>query len=109
MAVEDPPNWFGRFLLLSGFIFLLHSGYSAIEHLAYLKSISKQESWLPIDILLECILSLGLCILASVMVSGTLRPIQLEAELSKKPMDHLDHLSSFRTMHHRGKVLFKSS
>ncbi|TPX52960.1 hypothetical protein SeMB42_g01090 [Synchytrium endobioticum] len=98
----------GRVLLSIGFMLLLHSGYSATEHLAYLKSVGKHESWLPVDIVLECLASLVLCTIASVMVSGTLRPIHLEDELSRKPMDHLDHLPSFRTMHHRGKALFNN-
>ncbi|KAI9209900.1 magnesium transporter [Polychytrium aggregatum] len=100
-------NLLGYALYAVGILALLHSGYSAIEHLAYLKLVDKHESHLPIEIVVECLASIFLCILGAVYVAGDLKPIALDTELSKINLDYLESRPSFRTLHHRGKVLLR--
>ncbi|KND04411.1 uncharacterized protein SPPG_08819 [Spizellomyces punctatus DAOM BR117] len=101
-------SWIGRLFYTIGAILLVHSGYSAFEHLAYIKVIGKHEAQLPIDIVGECLLSVLLCILGVVLVAGDLRPISLEKQLSRMTLDTIDMRPSFRTLHHRGKAIFRS-
>ncbi|KAI8814585.1 magnesium transporter [Cladochytrium replicatum] len=88
-----------------GVILLLHSGYSAYDHIAYLKVVGKQERSLPIEILAECIISTVVCVIAIAFVSGSLRPVSLEHELKNRSLDVIDNHPSFRTLQHRGRVL----
>eukprot|EP00842_Homolaphlyctis_polyrhiza_P005006 jgi/Hompol1/5506/HPOL_001951-RA len=79
-----------------GLVLIAHAGYSAFDHLAYLRSIGKHESQLPSDILFEVALSLLLFIPGAVVISGTLKPISLKLELSKKTMDTVDATPGFK-------------
>ncbi|KXS15006.1 hypothetical protein M427DRAFT_57145 [Gonapodya prolifera JEL478] len=90
-----------RLALLSGFILLLHSAYSAAEHVAFLKAVDTAESSFPIEITSECLVGTLLAILGIVGTSGTLKPVLLEHEMDKKPYDSIDNNVSFRPMMHR--------
>ncbi|KAJ3015984.1 hypothetical protein HKX48_004283 [Thoreauomyces humboldtii] len=92
-----------------GFVLLLHSGYSAFDHLAYLKMVGKVEANLPIDIVVECLASVLFCMVGVVLVAGDLKPISLEKTLQQTSMDTLESRPNFRTLHHRGKALFGPS
>ncbi|KAI8994407.1 magnesium transporter [Gaertneriomyces semiglobifer] len=102
-------SWAGRLLYTIGALLLLHSGYSAFEHLAYIKLIGTYEPRLPIDIITECLVSVILCIAGVVLVAGDLQPIALENEISKLKMDSISGSQSFRILNHRGTALFRPS
>ncbi|KAJ3149535.1 Membrane magnesium transporter 1 [Geranomyces michiganensis] len=100
-------SWIGRTLYTVAVILLLHSGYSAFEHLAYLKMVGKTETSLPADIVIECLASVFVATIGVALVSGDLKPISLEKELATMSMDSIDSRPSFRTLHHRGKAIFR--
>ncbi|KAJ3074467.1 Membrane magnesium transporter 1 [Quaeritorhiza haematococci] len=84
MAKTSEVSWLGRLVYTIGLIFLFHSGYSAVEHLAYVKVVGKSESRLPTDIVVECLLGLIVSSIGIVLVAGRLKPILLETEMCKK-------------------------
>ncbi|KAH6564106.1 hypothetical protein BASA50_004030 [Batrachochytrium salamandrivorans] len=100
------PSVMACLLFASGIVLLLHSGYSAIDHFAYLKTIGKQETQLPLDIILEVLVSILIFTQGAVMVAGDLKPIALEIELSRKSMDWVDSTPGFKIVNHRGSALF---
>ncbi|KAI8816062.1 magnesium transporter [Fimicolochytrium jonesii] len=102
-------SWPGRAIYALGFLLLIHSGYSAYEHLAYVKIIGKHEESLPIDIILECIISVILCSVGLSLVAGEFKPISLEKQLTQMSVDAIDSRPSFRTLNHRGTTVFRAS
>ncbi|KAJ3330430.1 Membrane magnesium transporter 1 [Blyttiomyces sp. JEL0837] len=99
----------GQLTTLLGLILLVHSGYSAVEHLSYLKIVGKTEKSLPSDIVIECLLSVLICIVGSVLMAGTFKEISLKKEVALRTMDSLDYRPGFRTLHHRGRVIFSNA
>ncbi|KAI8833216.1 hypothetical protein BC829DRAFT_80865 [Chytridium lagenaria] len=49
-----PLMWVGRLLHTLGLILLVHAGYSAVEHLGYLKLVGRTEKSLPVEMIVEC-------------------------------------------------------
>ncbi|KAI9342214.1 membrane magnesium transporter-domain-containing protein [Zopfochytrium polystomum] len=110
MAPSNAPlAILGRIIFTAGLIFLVHSGYSAFEHLGYVKVLGKSEQTLPIEIQVECVISLVLCSVGVVMFSGPFKPISTEKEIAKRSMDQLSFKPSFRPLHHRGRYIFAAA
>ncbi|KAI9027890.1 magnesium transporter [Hyaloraphidium curvatum] len=84
-----------RGLTILGLLLLLHSGYSAIEHIAFLKATERFESVLPGDIVTECLVGMAISVAGVVMLATPLKPILLEIELARKTYDVLDNRLSF--------------
>ncbi|KAI8916491.1 membrane magnesium transporter-domain-containing protein [Powellomyces hirtus] len=106
LTKANMTSWIGRLIYSIGALLLVHSGYSAFEHVAYLKTVGKAEGALPSDIILECLTSVLFCMAGISLVSGDLKPISLVDEVATLSMDSIDARPSFRTMHHRGTALF---
>ncbi|EGF81806.1 hypothetical protein BATDEDRAFT_87255 [Batrachochytrium dendrobatidis JAM81] len=100
------PSILACLLFSAGIILLLHAGYSAINHFAYLKTIGKHDSNLPTDIIFEILVSIVVFSQGAVMVAGDLKPISLQLELSQKTMDWVDATPGFKIVNHRGSALF---
>ncbi|KAJ2823377.1 hypothetical protein IWW50_003808 [Coemansia erecta] len=89
----------------AAFVVMLHSGYSAREYLMYSKSIGRQDLSLPIEIVLECLVSLAIMTVALVVGVGKLKPISYEAEMKRYSIDGVFSRPSFQVFNHRGRYL----
>ncbi|ORZ32749.1 membrane magnesium transporter-domain-containing protein [Catenaria anguillulae PL171] len=97
------PNYFGRLVILLSLALLAHAGYSAFEHIAYLKSTDRVQDGLTLDIVLEALVATALCLVGLVLVADPLMEIALESELSKQSRDVFDARPSYRSLGHRGR------
>jgi hypothetical protein len=108
----------GKLLLTIGLIGLCHAAFSATQHRNYIRltehdldeSIKKPGTItnLPLDILLQTILSLLLSCFGIISVSAKFRPIKITSEWENKTWDNVSTRSSFYTFNHRGKFLFSN-
>lgn len=90
---------------LISFLFMLHSGYSAREYLLYSKSIGRTDTSLPFEIVLECLISLGIMTVALILGVGELKPISYEEEMKRYSIDGINARPSFQVLNHRGRLL----
>ncbi|RUO98198.1 membrane magnesium transporter-domain-containing protein [Jimgerdemannia flammicorona] len=107
MSPKD-ANWPGRFFCVTGLLLLSHSAYSTYERttrtdLAYLKAVDRSETGLPLDIIIECLVSVLFFMVGVTLVAGDLKEILMETEMSKQTIDKLDARPSFITFNHRGR------
>ncbi|KAF9922686.1 Membrane magnesium transporter 1 [Linnemannia zychae] len=108
MAVQQAPNYFGRFVCLVAFLFFFHAGYSAFEHISYLKAIDAYENELPLDITIELLISVALFGLGIVLVADNFKEILMETEMAKQSIESLDARPSFYSFNHRGRAVFRN-
>ncbi|PIA19361.1 hypothetical protein COEREDRAFT_37686 [Coemansia reversa NRRL 1564] len=94
-----------RGVAVAAFLAMLHSGFSAREYLRYSKSIGRQDPTLPIEIVLECLISLVIMTVAVVVGVGILRPVSYEAEMKRYSIDGIYSRPSFQVFNHRGRFL----
>ncbi|KAL7749666.1 hypothetical protein RI367_004894 [Sorochytrium milnesiophthora] len=99
-------SWVGRSIYLLGVVLLLHSAYSALEHISYLKAVDKTGEGLTTDIKVEAVVAMLLCFVGIVQVADPLQNISLEAELKRKSLESLESRQGFHAFGHRGKYLF---
>ncbi|KAJ2327607.1 hypothetical protein IWW51_001658 [Coemansia sp. RSA 2702] len=92
-------------IAVAAFVSMLHSGYSAREYLLYSKSVGRQDLSLPIEIVLECLVSLAVMTVALVVGVGKLKPISYEAEMKRYSIDGVFSRPSFQVFNHRGRYL----
>ncbi|KAJ2172041.1 hypothetical protein GGH16_002538 [Coemansia sp. RSA 560] len=92
-------------IAVAAFMAMLHSGYSAREYLMYSKSIGRQDLSLPIEIVLECLVSLAIMTVALVISVGKLKPISYEAEMKRYSIDGVFSRPFFQAFNHRGRYL----
>ncbi|KAJ2362057.1 hypothetical protein H4S01_004970 [Coemansia sp. RSA 2610] len=92
-------------IAVAAFVSMLHSGYSAREYLLYSKSVGRQDLSLPIEIVLECLVSLAVMTVALVVGIGKLKPISYEAEMKRYSIDGVFSRPSFQVFNHRGRYL----
>ncbi|KAJ1730487.1 hypothetical protein LPJ61_002983 [Coemansia biformis] len=92
-------------IAVAAFLSMLHAGYSAREHLLYCKSIGRHDHSLPVDIVLECLVSLAVMTVALVVGVGKLKPISYEAEMKRYSIDGVFSRPSFQVFNHRGRML----
>ncbi|CAG8467516.1 10515_t:CDS:2 [Funneliformis mosseae] len=98
----------GKVLGWISFVTLLHSTYSTYEHLSYLKVVEKVANNMPIEIIVECLVSVLIFSISIVLIAGPLKPILMKNEMVKKSIDKVDTRPSFNTFNHRGRII-KSS
>ncbi|CAG8696329.1 28497_t:CDS:2 [Dentiscutata erythropus] len=98
----------GKILGWIGFLLLFHSAYSTYEHLSYLKAVDKIPNYMPIEITVECLVSVSICTIGIILAAGPLKPILIKHGLAKKTIDEIDTHPSFNTFNHRGRLM-KSS
>jgi len=90
-------------------ILLLHCAYSIYEHLSQLKAIGKPQDRVPRDIIIECILSLGIFLISTVWDAPPLAEISWASEMKKRNIDEMDSRLSFASVNHRGTKFFGQS
>eukprot|EP01099_Mayorella_cantabrigiensis_P007561 TRINITY_DN6729_c0_g1_i1.p1 TRINITY_DN6729_c0_g1~~TRINITY_DN6729_c0_g1_i1.p1 ORF type:complete len:101 (+),score=18.81 TRINITY_DN6729_c0_g1_i1:63-365(+) len=91
-----------RFLVYLGILLLLHSTYSAVQHKKYLTLVELPFESLPLNITLECLLSLIICTVGLLVDQAEFKPIRINALATKKTWDMMDHRPSFILFNHRG-------
>ncbi|KPI98483.1 PREDICTED: membrane magnesium transporter 1 [Papilio xuthus] len=94
-----------RIIVLVGFISLFHSAFSAAQHRTYLRITSQEFTTLPLDIVLQAVLSLFAVMWGVLNVAGNLREIPAAAELNNTKWETQRNLPSFYIFNHRGRAL----
>ncbi|XP_023017736.1 ER membrane protein complex subunit 5 [Leptinotarsa decemlineata] len=89
-------------VLTIGFVSLFHSAYSAAQHRSYLRLNELDFTHLPLDILIQTILSLFIIMYGVLQVVGDFKEIKASAELDNKSWDTFRNIPSFYTFSHRG-------
>lgn len=95
-----------RALVIVGLLSLIHSAFSAAQHRSYLRLIEQEFSGLlPLDILLQTIMSLIITMIGIVKVSGEFKEIRALDDLKYKNIETIYNRPSFYTFNHRGRLL----
>ncbi|EGC32055.1 hypothetical protein DICPUDRAFT_38966 [Dictyostelium purpureum] len=92
---------------LSGIIgigLFLHTIYSVLQHRKYLRLTDQPFEGVPLDIIVECIISL-LLFSWGIINSQNLIPIKASTHLAKKSYDSFDNRPNFTTFNNRGKYI----
>lgn len=89
--------------LCFGFVLLLHAAYSSAQHRTYLRITEQDFKSLPLDIILQAILSLTVLIFSTLQIVGNLKEIRT---VQNKSWETLMNFQSFYTFNHRGKALY---
>lgn len=95
----------GNFFIIFGLLALVHSAYSAAQHRSYLRLAERDFDYLPVDIVVQTVLSLLVTISGVTLVAGEFKEIRATNELQNKSFEDLGRSSSFYTFSHRGRVL----
>lgn len=94
-----------KILCAIGLISLLHTAYSAAQHRSYLRLTEQEFTSLPLDISIQCLISLALVCYSATNIAGQFQPIRATAEMQKKSADSVLNCPSFYTFEHRGKTV----
>ncbi|XP_044267273.1 ER membrane protein complex subunit 5 [Tribolium madens] len=100
-----PATFLHRFVLSVGFLSLFHSAYSAAQHRSYLRLNELDFSHLPLDIIIQALISLFVIMYGVMNVAGDFKEIKASAELENKSWETFRNIPSFYTFSHRGKYL----
>ncbi|CAH8875439.1 unnamed protein product [Trichobilharzia szidati] len=90
-----------RAALVVGLCGLTHAAYSAAQHRSYIRLTEQEYSSLPIDILVQIVLSFIVVCIGLVGLTGNLKEIEAAAEFREKTCDSLGNRPSFYIFHHR--------
>ncbi|CAG9567585.1 unnamed protein product [Danaus chrysippus] len=94
-----------KLIIIVGFISLFHAAFSAAQHRSYLRISSLEFTTLPLDIVIQAVLSLFAVMWGVLNVSGQLREIPAAAKLNLIKWDNQMNISSFYSFNHRGRGL----
>uniref|UniRef100_A0A1I8ABF2 Membrane magnesium transporter n=1 Tax=Steinernema glaseri TaxID=37863 RepID=A0A1I8ABF2_9BILA len=94
-----------KFICIASLLSLLHCAYSAAQHRFYLRLIEEPFTRLPVDIVLQTLISLVVLVYSASFVAGEFRPIRGDHLSSKKSWDTVGNCPSFYSFEHRGKTL----
>ncbi|TMS34260.1 hypothetical protein L596_001888 [Steinernema carpocapsae] len=94
-----------KFICFASLLSLLHCAYSAAQHRFYLRLVEESFTRLPIDIVLQTLISLLVLVYTASFVAGEFRPIRGDHQSGKKSWDTVGNCPSFYTFEHRGKTL----
>ncbi|KAJ2944454.1 hypothetical protein O0L34_g3794 [Tuta absoluta] len=94
-----------KIILIVGFISLFHSAFSAAQHRSYLRLTSQEFTTLPLDIVVQAVVSLFAVMWGVLNVAGKLREIPAAAELNQICWETQRNLPSFYMFNHRGRAL----
>ncbi|XP_055298829.1 ER membrane protein complex subunit 5 [Sitodiplosis mosellana] len=102
---------FTKFLLVVGFLSLLHAAYSAAQHRTYLRDTDQEKTntFLPLDIIIQSVASLFLIIYSLLHVVGDFKEIRATIDLQAKSWETLSNIPSFYIFNHRGKSLSRGA
>ncbi|XP_077213465.1 membrane magnesium transporter-like [Tasmannia lanceolata] len=93
---------FGFLIGLFGSLLLAHAAYATIHYRGMLKIVEEEFSGPPINVVIELILGLALCIWAALSVPGKFLSIQQDSEENR--LVSLPANLDFMIFNHRGKV-----
>ncbi|XP_073710302.1 ER membrane protein complex subunit 5 [Misgurnus anguillicaudatus] len=88
-----------------GLLALAHAAFSAAQHRSYMRLTEKENELLPIDIVLQTLLSFVVTCYGIVHISGEFKDMDASSELKNKTFDTLRNHPSFYLFNHRGRVL----
>jgi len=96
-------------VFIIGLISFLHSGYSAAQHRRFGRITEQEEEFssLPLDIVVQCLVSWLVTMHAVVHIAGAFKEIRVTKQLEKQSWDQLDNRPSFYTFCHRGRSLLQ--
>lgn len=75
---------------------------------SYMRLTEKENETLPIDIVLQTLLSFVMTCYGIVHIAGEFKDMDASSELKNKTFDTLTNHPSFYLFNHRGRVLFRS-
>lgn len=99
-----PVTLFHRLVLTASFISLFHAAYSAAQHRSYLRLNDLQFTNLPVDIIIQGVVSLFGIMYGVLYIAGDFKEIKSSAELENRSWDTFRNIPSFYTFNHRGKA-----
>uniref|UniRef100_A0A0A9WPY8 Membrane magnesium transporter n=1 Tax=Lygus hesperus TaxID=30085 RepID=A0A0A9WPY8_LYGHE len=88
-----------------GLIFLFHAAYSAAQHRSFLRLTEQEFTSLPVDVIVQGIVSLFLTMYGVMYIAGDFKEIRATEELQSKTWETQRNLPSFYCFNHRGKLL----
>ncbi|XP_037317586.2 ER membrane protein complex subunit 5 [Pungitius pungitius] len=91
-----------------GLFALAHAAFSAAQHRSYMRLTEKENETLPIDIVLQTLLSFVMTCYGIAHIAGEFKDMDASSELKSKTFDTLRNHPSFYLFNHRGRVLFRS-
>ena len=100
-----PATTLHRFITLIGLMSILHAAYSAAQHRSYLRITEQEFTTLPIDILIQGIVSLFMVMYGVMYIAGDFKEIRAVVDLENKSWETLRNLPSFHLFNHRGRFL----
>ncbi|XP_067006817.1 ER membrane protein complex subunit 5 [Anabrus simplex] len=90
--------------LVFGLLSLFHAAYSAAQHRSYLRITEQEFVSLPIDILVQGIVSLFITLYGVMNIAGDFKEIRATVDLENKSWETLRNIPSFYIFNHRGKA-----
>ncbi|RZC34238.1 hypothetical protein BDFB_003686 [Asbolus verrucosus] len=100
-----PATFLHRFILSIGFLSLFHVAYSAAQHRSYLRLNELDFTHLPLDIVIQALLSLFVIMYGVMNVAGDFKEIKASVELENKSWETFRNIPAFYTFSHRGRFL----
>lgn len=94
-----------KFITFIGLMLILHAAYSAAQHRTYLRITEQEFTTLPIDILIQGIVSLFMVMYGVMYIAGDFKEIRAVVDLENKSWETLRNLPSFQIFNHRGRSL----
>jgi hypothetical protein len=93
-------------LVIIGLLSLTHAAFSAAQHRSYLRLVEQEFSgFLPVDILVQTVVSLIITMIGVVNSSGSFKEIRALDDSKYKSMETIVNRPSFYTFNHRGRLL----
>ena len=96
---------FYRNLTILSLLSLCHTAYSAAKHRSYLRLKEQENGTLPLDIIVQGILSLVVAMIGIVNIAGEFKEISATKNLERKSWETLRNVPSFYVFNHRGQAL----
>ncbi|XP_033324219.1 ER membrane protein complex subunit 5 [Megalopta genalis] len=101
-----PATTVHKFITFIGILSILHAAYSAAQHRSYLRITEQEFTTLPIDILIQGIVSLFMVMYGIMYIAGDFKEIRAVVDLENKSWETLRNLPSFQVFNHRGRYLY---
>ncbi|XP_014087346.1 ER membrane protein complex subunit 5 [Bactrocera oleae] len=97
-----------RIMLITGLISLIHAAFSAAHHRTYLRLTEQDWTRLPVDVVVQTVVSLLVVVYNLIQVVGNFKEIRATVDMQEKSWDTLGNLPSFYTFNHRGMALYQN-
>ncbi|XP_046402202.1 ER membrane protein complex subunit 5 [Ischnura elegans] len=91
-------------VLCAGFMSLFHAAFSAAQHRTHLRITEQEFDSLPMDILVQGIVSLFVTMYGVMCIAGDFKEIRATVDLESRSWETLRNIPSFYIFSHRGKA-----